>query len=67
VIAQQFAADPSEYCRKIGERALSSLGAIADAAFASGLAALEHYCAEAPREPIYENVDLFIFERTAAA
>jgi len=67
VIAQRFAADPSEYCRKIGQRALSSLAAIPDAAFASGLAALERYCAEAPPEPIYENVDLFILERTPAA
>jgi ubiquinone/menaquinone biosynthesis C-methylase UbiE len=67
VIPQQFASDPSDYCHKISERALSSLRAIPNAAFAAGLAALQRHCAAAPQEPIYEDVDLFIFERTAAA
>jgi hypothetical protein len=45
----------------------ATLRAISDAAFAAGLAALQRHCAGAPREPINEDVDLGIFERTHAA
>jgi SAM-dependent methyltransferase len=66
-VTQLFAADPRAYCAKIAERTLSSLSAIPDAAFANGLAALEQYCDAAPDSPVYEPVEMMVFERRRAA
>ncbi len=64
VVEQVFAGDLREYCEKISQRTLSSLSAIPDGAFESGLAALRKHCA-AVREPgpVYEQVDLFVFRK----
>jgi ubiquinone/menaquinone biosynthesis C-methylase UbiE len=66
-IRQLFAADPRDYYRKLAERTLSSLRAIPDAAFAAGLAALDRHCAAALPGPVFEQVELLVFERRSAA
>ncbi len=51
----------AEYYAKVSQRALSSLAAISDDAFARGLAAFERHCREAEDRPIYEPIELFLF------
>jgi SAM-dependent methyltransferase len=63
---QKFAATPADYLDRISRRGLSSLQLIPDDAFAAGLRGLEAHCRAArPDEPVYEPVDLFVFERGA--
>lgn len=62
IVRQPFAEDFREYEEKISLRGLSSLQAIPDEAFASGLARLREFCdAQPPARPVYEEVDLFVF------
>ncbi|MGH7413979.1 MAG: hypothetical protein ACREKJ_07235 [Candidatus Rokuibacteriota bacterium] len=51
----------AEYFAKISARAISSLQAIPDEAFARGLAAFERHCREAEDRPIHEAVEIFLF------
>jgi hypothetical protein len=51
----------AEYFAKIAARAISSLQAISDEAFARGLGALERHCREREDRPIDEPVEIFLF------
>jgi ubiquinone/menaquinone biosynthesis C-methylase UbiE len=63
-IHQLFASSYDEYFEKISRRGLSSLIAISDAAFESGLRRLQHQVSLQPQDiPVYEPVDLFIFQK----
>ena len=53
--------DSTEYFAKIAARAISSLQAISDEAFARGLGALERHCRETEDRPIDEPVEIFLF------
>jgi len=62
-IRQKLAADHDEYFEKIRLRSLSSLQLIAGDAFERGLREFERYCRAAdPDEPVYEPVDLLVFQ-----
>lgn len=64
IIKQQVAVNSADLLRKVRLRGLSSLAMISDAAFQRGLCDLERYCQRADsRQPIFEPVDLFAFER----
>jgi len=62
-IMHPFAASYREYFDKVSQRALSSLAAIPDEAFAQGLAAFERHCRTAQDRPIYEPIEMFLFRR----
>ncbi len=65
IVHQVFADNFDEYFTKISLRALSDLGAITDEEFKEGLTRLKKYCQEQkPQEPIFEDLDLFIFRLT---
>ena len=67
-IRQLFAASYEEYYEKISRRGLSSLIAISDEAFQNGLRRLRRHVSLQPRGlPVYEHVDLFIFQKSADA
>ena len=66
-VTQPFAADLREYTRKISERALSSLVAIPDDAFAAGMDRLRRYCETAAPGPVTERLEVLVFERRPAA
>ena len=61
VVMHPFAASYAEYLAKISARAISSLQAISDEAFARGRAAFERHCRAAEDHPIYEPVEIFLF------
>ncbi|MCA1633557.1 MAG: methyltransferase domain-containing protein [Acidobacteria bacterium] len=66
-VRQLFASSYEEYFEKISQRGLSSLIAIGDAAFESGLERLRHFVSLQPREtPVHEPVDLFVFRKRPA-
>ena len=59
VVVQLFAKDLLDYCKRISQRALSSLQAIPDSAFERGMVALRKHCETASRSgPVYEEVDM---------
>jgi hypothetical protein len=60
-VSHPFEASYTEYFEKISARAISSLQAIPDEAFARGPAAFERRCRNAPDRPIYEPVEVFLF------
>lgn len=63
-IHQLFASSYAEYVEKISRRGLSALIAIKDEAFQSGLRRLRHWISlQAQDVPVYEPVDLFIFQK----
>ncbi|UCG92002.1 MAG: class I SAM-dependent methyltransferase [candidate division WOR-3 bacterium] len=65
IVHQVFADNFDEYLRKISMRALSDLDAITDEEFQEGLTRLKKYCQEQKsQEPIFEDLDLFIFRLT---
>ena len=65
-IHQLFASSFEEYFDKISQRGLSALLAISDEAFQSGLERFRHWVNAQPRGvPVYEPVDLFIFQKRA--
>lgn len=65
-VRQQFAPNPNEYAAKIGQRSISSLKAIPDDAFERGLARLREHCRSQPDSPVYEDVELFVFNCSRA-
>ena len=63
-ITQLFAHSYQEYYDKIKNRGLSSLIAISDAAFDSGLQRLQSWAMQQPADmPVYEPTDLFVFQK----
>lgn len=63
-ITQLFAHSYQEYYDKIKNRGLSSLIAISDEAFDSGLQRLQGWVVQQPADtPVYEPTDLFIFHK----
>ena len=63
-VEQYFAASYAEYVEKIGQRGLSSLLSIPDAAFASGLLQFKHWASLQPvAAHVNEPVDLFILRK----
>lgn len=63
-IDQLFAASHEEYFEKISRRGLSSLIAISDQDFQSGLEEFRDWAnSQPPDAPIHEPVDLFIFQK----
>jgi hypothetical protein len=65
-IQQLFASSYAEYFEKISRRGLSALIAISDEAFQSGLQRFQHWANMQSRgQPVYEPVDLFIFQKQA--
>lgn len=63
-VRQIFARDLREYADKIGLRAISSLRAIPDEAFARGLARLREHCAARDEgRAVEEELELFVFGR----
>jgi ubiquinone/menaquinone biosynthesis C-methylase UbiE len=66
-VSQLTAFSYEEYFEKVSRRALSSLMAISDAAFQSGLQRLYHWVNLQPHGlPVYEPLELFIFQREPA-
>jgi len=66
-IYQLFAASYAEYFEKVSRRGLSALIFISDAAFQSGLQQFQSWVSRQPRNiPVYEPVDLFVFQKRAA-
>lgn len=64
IIHQLFASSFAEYFEKISGRGLSSLLAISDEAFQSGLRRFRDWVNAQPRDtPVREPVDLFIFQK----
>ena len=62
---QAFASSAGAYYDKIAQRGLSSLIAISDGAFASGLQRLRVWAKAQPAHvPVYEPVDMFVFVAT---
>ena len=62
-IDQIFAASYDEYFEKISQRGLSALIMIGDEAFQSGLQRFQNWVKEQPSQPVYEPVDLFVFQK----
>lgn len=61
---QLFAPSYQEYYRKVGQRGLSSLIAIGDAAFEQGMERFREWVdRQPPDQPVYEPVDVFVFRR----
>lgn len=61
---QLFAPSYQEYYRKVGQRGLSSLLAISDAAFERGMERFRELVdRQPPDQPVYEPVDVFVFRR----
>ncbi len=66
-IVQLFAASYQEYYDKINNRGLSSLIAISDEAFDSGLQRFQGWVGQQPQgSPVYEPTDLFILQKIGA-
>jgi ubiquinone/menaquinone biosynthesis C-methylase UbiE len=61
---QRFTGTSEEFCERIGRRGMSSLIAMTDAAFHSGLARLRAWLARQPDGfTIDEPIDLFVFQK----
>jgi len=61
---QLFASSYREYSEKIGQRGLSSLIALSDAAFGQGMERFRMWVdTQPPDQPVYEPVDVFVFRR----
>ena len=66
-IYQLFASSYDEYFDKVSRRGLSALIVISEEAFESGLRRFENWVRGQPRsQPVYEPVDLFIFQKKYA-
>lgn len=63
-VIQKFAEDHIEYYEKISLRGCSDLAAIDDCEFSEGLERLKKYCYSLNNEPVFEETDLFIFQKT---
>jgi len=67
IIYQLFAASYAEYFEKVSQRGLSALIVISNEAFQSGLQRFQNWVSRQPRNlPVYEPVDLFVFQKRAA-
>jgi ubiquinone/menaquinone biosynthesis C-methylase UbiE len=65
-VYQLFAATYEEYLEKVSRRGLSALIAISDEAFQNGLQRFQKWISrQPPNHPVYEPVDLFIFQKKA--
>ncbi len=63
-IQQLFAFSYDEYFQKISRRGLSSLIALDDESFQTGLESLREWVSRQPPDmPVYEPVDLFVFQK----
>jgi ubiquinone/menaquinone biosynthesis C-methylase UbiE len=63
-VRQAFAVNHTEYCDKISLRGCSDLAAISDDEFYFGLEKLKEYCLQARGdEPVYEEIDLIVFQK----
>jgi ubiquinone/menaquinone biosynthesis C-methylase UbiE len=63
-IHQLFAVSNDEYFEKISQRGLSVLIMISDETFQTGLQRFQEWVSEQPSsEPVYEPVDLFVFQK----
>ena len=63
-VRQAFAENHMEYYSKISLRGCSDLAAISDDEFYEGLEMLKEYCMQIRSdEPVYEEIDLFVFEK----
>jgi len=61
---QLFASSYQEYYEKVGQRGLSSLIAISDAAFEQGMERFRMWVdTQQPEQSVYEPVDVFVFRR----
>jgi ubiquinone/menaquinone biosynthesis C-methylase UbiE len=66
-IYQLFAASYAEYFEKVSQRGLSALIVISNQAFQGGLHRFQNWVSRQPRDlPVYEPVDLFVFQKRAA-
>jgi len=63
VVESEVAPGWPAYAEKIAYRADSILAQLSDDEFADGLAALRRHASTAPREPVLEPVDFFVFRR----
>jgi SAM-dependent methyltransferase len=61
-VSQRFADDPADWLGKVALRGLSSLQLLPDAVFQRRLARFANHCLTAPPEPVWEPVDLFVFQ-----
>ncbi len=61
-VQQRFADDPMEWLHKISLRGLSSLQLLPDDVFDRRLAEFERHCRAARPTPVWEPVDLFVFQ-----
>lgn len=66
VLKQEFASSWSEYCDKVGQRALSELAALPDSEFEAGMARMRNAAAITGKgaEPVTELIELFVFKKT---
>lgn len=65
-IYQLFAASYAEYFQKISQRGFSALIVISNQAFQSGLYRFQNWVSKQPQNlPVYEPVDLFVFQKSA--
>ena len=62
-VHQLFAASYEEYLEKISKRGLSTLIMISDDDFQTGLRRFHKWVKEQPNQPVYEPVDLFVFQK----
>ncbi len=61
-VKQLFAHNHKQYLKKISTRGLSSLKAISDTTFQSGVKGLAEYCRnQKTDQPIYEEIDFYVF------
>lgn len=66
-IYQLFAASYAEYFEKVSQRGLSALIVISNQAFQGGLHRFQNWVSRQPQNlPVYEPVDLFVFQKSAA-
>lgn len=62
-VPQVFASSYREYYKKIGQRGLSPLLVISDAAFATGMERLKQWImTQSTEQPVVEPLDLFVFK-----
>jgi SAM-dependent methyltransferase len=61
-VSQRFADDPLDWLRKVALRGLSSLQLLPDDVFQRRLREFERHCRAAPPAPVWEPVDLFVFQ-----
>ena len=66
VIEHEFAPSPLHALEAVRRRPFSTLRLLPDAAFEEGLRRYEAHCRTAPRMPLIEPLDFFVFQRSVA-